>query len=67
MISRFDPISLDEMDTVKLMDRVDMKFILPFNRLDTILAELYNSYRVLTICEKGYSVTGLLILIHLKW
>ncbi len=32
MVSQFGPISLDEMDAVKLMDRIDMKFILPFEQ-----------------------------------
>lgn len=49
MVSLFDPISLDEMDTVKLMDRIDMKFILPFEQFATIMPQLVQKYKVLTI------------------
>ena len=45
----FPPISLDEMDGVKLMDRTDSKFILPFELLTKVLGEIGGSYRVLTI------------------
>ncbi len=38
MVSQFGPISLDEMDAVKLMDRIDMKFILPFEQFTGISA-----------------------------
>ena len=38
MVSQFGPISLDEMDAVKLMDRIDMKFILPFEQFTGITA-----------------------------
>ncbi len=51
MASRFDPVSLDEMDSVKLMDRIDMKFILPFEQLEAIMPQLVQNYRVLTIDE----------------
>jgi hypothetical protein len=51
MISRFDPITLGEMAPVLLMDRVDMKFILPFSSLEQIMAELNGNYRILTVCE----------------
>ena len=49
MVSQFGPISLDEMDAVKLMDRIDMKFILPFDQLTGILSQLAKNYKVLTI------------------
>jgi len=45
----FPAISLDEMDDVKLMDRTDSKFILPFHVLLQVLSEIGGSYRVLTI------------------
>jgi hypothetical protein len=51
MFSHLDPISLGEMDSVSFMDRVDMKFILPFNNLGKIMAELKGGYRILTIGE----------------
>jgi hypothetical protein len=49
MVSQFSPISLDEMDAVKLMDRIDMKFILPFEQFTGILPQLAQNYKVLTI------------------
>ncbi len=49
MVSQFGPVSLDEMDAVKLMDRIDMKFILPFKQFTGILPQLVNNYKVLTI------------------
>jgi hypothetical protein len=49
LLSQFDPISLSEMDGVKLMDRTDMKFVLSFEKLDGILKFLKEHYRVLTI------------------
>jgi hypothetical protein len=48
-VSHFDPISLEKMDNVSLMDRIDMKFILPFDRLGHVIAELNRNYRILTI------------------
>jgi len=45
----FPAISLNEMDGVKLMDRTDSKYILPFELLRQILTEINGSYRVLTI------------------
>jgi hypothetical protein len=49
MVSLVDPVSLDEMDTVKLMDRIDMKFILPFEQFTHILPQLTRNYNILTI------------------
>ena len=49
MVSQFVPISLDEMDAVKLMDRIDMKFILPFEQFTGLLPQLAHNYKVLTI------------------
>jgi hypothetical protein len=49
LLSRFDPISLDEMDGVKLMDRTDVKYALSFDDLRSILEALTCHYSVLTI------------------
>jgi hypothetical protein len=49
MVSQFGSISLDKMDAVKLMDRIDMKFILPFEQFSCILPQLAQNYKVLTI------------------
>jgi hypothetical protein len=49
LLNDFRPISLTEMDDVKLMNRVDSKFILSFNQLLPVLENLSDYYRVLTI------------------
>src|SRR4030042_6653904 len=51
-VSNFKPISLEEMDKVALMNRVDQKFILSFNDLFQIIPQLEKEYRILTICEQ---------------
>jgi hypothetical protein len=44
-----DPISLSEMDRVKLMNRVDTKFAFSKDKLVTILPQLASFYRILEI------------------
>ena len=48
-LSSFDKISLDEMNGVSLMKRVDTKFILAETQLLRVLAKLQKDYRVLEI------------------
>lgn len=48
-ITNFDSVSLDEMDTVKLMNRVDTKFAFSFHELSKILKSLSSHYRILEI------------------
>lgn len=43
------PIALEEMDGIKLMNRIDTKFILPYPALAALLNEAAASYRVLSI------------------
>ncbi|MGL4631221.1 MAG: polyphosphate polymerase domain-containing protein [Leadbetterella sp.] len=45
----FENISLQEMDGVKLMDRVDSKYLIPLNVLPQILEEIIPFYRILEI------------------
>ncbi len=45
----FEPITLKEMDTVKLMDRVDTKFVFRLDQLSGFLQELKKDYRVLEV------------------
>ncbi|HCA83108.1 MAG TPA: VTC domain-containing protein [Flavobacteriales bacterium] len=52
IIEQFDAISLDEMDSVKLMNRTDTKFAFNSERLDEILSLCKNDYRVLAINGK---------------
>jgi hypothetical protein len=51
-VSSFREITLEEMDKVALMNRIDQKFILPFEELLEIIPKLQNNYRVLTIKEE---------------
>jgi hypothetical protein len=52
IISDFTPISLDEMDGVKLMSRTDTKFAFKANKMPELLAQLIPFYRVLAIDGK---------------
>lgn len=49
IIADFEPISLQEMDGVKLMERIDSKYVFPFDQLPRILAGMTSSYRLLSI------------------
>jgi hypothetical protein len=52
IISEFLPISLDEMDDVKLMSRTDTKFAFKANKMPLLLQELLPFYRILAIDGK---------------
>lgn len=49
IIDRFTPITLQEMDSVSLMNRVDTKFILSTKDLLMILPELTEDYQILEV------------------
>lgn len=49
IIHSFDPIRLDEMDAVKLMNRVDTKFVITRKQLQEILPQLRGDYKMLEI------------------
>jgi hypothetical protein len=49
LLEGFRPVSLAEMDDVKLMDRIDSKYILSFKDLPAVVNRLKDYYRVLTI------------------
>jgi hypothetical protein len=51
----FAPISLGEMDAVKLLNRQDVKFMFHRNLLPAILEELKTNYRILSIDGKRFS------------
>jgi hypothetical protein len=51
LLSSFEPISLKEMDRVKLMNRVETKFLFGVDRLMEILEELKEDYQVVKIEE----------------
>ena len=49
ILSGFKPISLTEMDEVKLMNRTDTKFVFPYHLLNPLLKQLSTGYRILSI------------------
>lgn len=49
LLDPFEPITLQEMDRVKLMNRMDTKFAFRFSDLNKLLPLLTVNYRVLTI------------------
>jgi hypothetical protein len=49
IVNSFDPISLAEMDSVKLLDRTDTKFIFHVSRLPDLLKEIREYYNILEI------------------
>ncbi len=49
ILNEFVPITLDEMDSVKLMDRTDTKFVFRKSRLLDVLSQLQDHYRVLDV------------------
>lgn len=52
ILDEFNPIHLDELDHLKLMNRVDSKYILPVHKLPELLKDLNNTYRILEINEE---------------
>ena len=48
-VKKFEPITLAEMENVKLMERVDSKYVFPASQLPTILEAMTSSYRLLEI------------------
>lgn len=51
-VAGFEPVSLAGLDKVKLMNRVDSKYIFHRRHLDAILAEVAKDYAILEINEK---------------
>lgn len=52
VLSSFEPISLQEMDSVKLMTRIDTKYVLPLSSLENILTAAQSDYLVQEIETK---------------
>ena len=52
LIKDFDPITLDEMDEVKLMSRTDTKFAFSSAKLPQLLSRMLPFYRILNINNK---------------
>lgn len=51
-IESFSPISLDEMDAVALMNRIDTKYLVPVSSALEMLNQLTDGYKTLTISGK---------------
>lgn len=49
ILLNFEPISLEEMDSVKLMERTDTKYVFPISELPGILEGMTSDYRLLDI------------------
>ncbi|MGQ0828548.1 MAG: polyphosphate polymerase domain-containing protein [Bacteroidota bacterium] len=49
ILNDFTPITLEEMDAVKLMDRTDTKFVFKRTQLLVVVEELKNNYRILEV------------------
>jgi hypothetical protein len=52
IIADFSPISLQEMDSVKLLNRTDTKFVMTISQFEKLLPELNSDYTALEIKEK---------------
>lgn len=49
LLCSFEPITLSEMDGVKLLDRIDTKFVFNYNHLPDILENLGKYYKILDV------------------
>lgn len=49
LLKRFEPISLQEMDSVRLMNRTDTKFMVSRAQLEDMLRRLGSNYRILEV------------------
>jgi hypothetical protein len=49
ILKSFEPITLKEMDSVKLMDRTDTKFVFKISQLSEFLSQLTNNYKILDV------------------
>ncbi len=54
LLEHYQPVSLEEIETIKLMNRIDTKFIVPARQVLTLLTELKDDYRVLEIASQRF-------------
>lgn len=50
MVNMLNPISLSEMDSVQLMNRIDSKYVMPIWKVSELIKRLDGCYRALEIC-----------------
>jgi hypothetical protein len=55
ILKGFQPIDLKEMESVKLMNRTDTKFIFNISHLPTVMEEMMQHYRILEVAGKRIS------------
>jgi hypothetical protein len=55
VLSHFDPITLKEMDNVKLMNRTDTKYVFNIRQFEKIMLEIKDYYKVLEVEGKRLS------------
>ena len=51
-LEQFSPITLEEMGAVRLMNRIDNKYVLPIQKLNALLKSLQEKYYVFEIANK---------------
>jgi hypothetical protein len=56
ILNSFAPVSLEKMDNVRLMDRIDTKYILTASKVSDLLELMKEGYRVLEI--NGHSISS---------
>jgi len=49
IISRFDPVSLEDIAAVRLMTRIDRKYLFSVSRMPELLSSISNGYQILEI------------------
>lgn len=54
IVEKLDPITLDQMDNIQLMDRIDRKYFFEEDKLLSFLAEIGSFYKVLEIENKRF-------------
>jgi len=55
ILQEFDPITLEEMEGVKLMNRTDTKFVFTLSNFENALHEIVDHYRILEVNGKRLS------------
>jgi hypothetical protein len=55
VLDTFCPISLSEMDSVKLLDRMDTKYMFNLEKMEHLLAQISSEYKILTIDGERFS------------
>ena len=55
LVDNFGPIGLDEMDSVALLDRRDIKFLMPLRQLFDVLATVQENYWILSVQDQRFN------------